>query len=302
MWIGQTWDGPPLSLKKEGKPVSYQAPKEGAIAWLDGLSLIKAAKNSIRSTRSSTTCRRRKSRPQVADGSGYNPVVTGADALTSDAFKKNFQEAYPGDALKNLWPGRPSRLVRRNPQPVCRQVQGGLIRRTTDSCKPAPKQFGAGLFWADLIAALDLCARLAVAKLATTSTQIQAESLGTGDRADERRRRTRPRHRPIRQFHRRDDATLNIKGGRVLLLPRAIGLRQDDDPAHRLGLPRSLRRRGPDRRPGHGGHRPQQAADRADLPEPRALPADDRGREHHLWPARARRRQGRPQSAGPTSC
>ena len=45
VWIGQTWDGPALSLKKEGKPVNYQAPKEGAIAWLDGLSLIKAAKN-----------------------------------------------------------------------------------------------------------------------------------------------------------------------------------------------------------------------------------------------------------------
>ena len=37
------------------------------------------------------------------------------------------------------------------------------------------------------------------------------------------------------------------------------------------------------------GHRPQQAADRADLPEPGAVPADDGGRQHHLWPARARR-------------
>jgi hypothetical protein len=45
VWIGQTWDGPALSLKKEGKPVGYQAPKEGAIAWLDGISLLKAAKN-----------------------------------------------------------------------------------------------------------------------------------------------------------------------------------------------------------------------------------------------------------------
>jgi spermidine/putrescine transport system substrate-binding protein len=40
----------------------------------------------------------------VCDGSNYNPVVTGADALTSDAFKKNFQEAYPGDALDRVWP------------------------------------------------------------------------------------------------------------------------------------------------------------------------------------------------------
>jgi spermidine/putrescine transport system substrate-binding protein len=40
----------------------------------------------------------------VAEGSGYNPVITGADALLSDMAKKNFQEAFPGDALKNLWP------------------------------------------------------------------------------------------------------------------------------------------------------------------------------------------------------
>ena len=45
VWIGQTWDGPPLTLKKEGKPVSYQAPVEGAIVWLDGLSLMKSAAN-----------------------------------------------------------------------------------------------------------------------------------------------------------------------------------------------------------------------------------------------------------------
>src|SRR3546814_2218281 len=28
--IGQTWDGPALSLKKQGKPVSYMAPQAGA--------------------------------------------------------------------------------------------------------------------------------------------------------------------------------------------------------------------------------------------------------------------------------
>ena len=39
----------------------------------------------------------------ISDLSGYNPVVTRAEALTSDVFKKNFQEAYPGDALKKLW-------------------------------------------------------------------------------------------------------------------------------------------------------------------------------------------------------
>ena len=43
--IGQTWDGPAISLKKAGKPISYQAPKEGAIGWVDGFSLVKGAKN-----------------------------------------------------------------------------------------------------------------------------------------------------------------------------------------------------------------------------------------------------------------
>ena len=34
---------------------------------------------------------------------GVHAVVTGADALLSPAAKKNFQEAYPDDALTRLW-------------------------------------------------------------------------------------------------------------------------------------------------------------------------------------------------------
>jgi spermidine/putrescine transport system substrate-binding protein len=108
VWIGQTWDGPVLSLKKDGKPVGYQAPKEGAITWLDGISLLKAAKNVDQLY--ANYLHTPEVSAKVADGSGYNPVITGADALTSEAFRKNFQEAYPGDALKNLWhrPPEPS--------------------------------------------------------------------------------------------------------------------------------------------------------------------------------------------------
>jgi spermidine/putrescine transport system substrate-binding protein len=104
VWIGQTWDGPALSLKKEGKPVNYQAPKEGAIAWVDGISMMKAAKNVDQIYEFLNYLHTPEASGAVADGSGYNPVVTGADAFTSDVFKKNFQEAFPGDALKNLWP------------------------------------------------------------------------------------------------------------------------------------------------------------------------------------------------------
>jgi len=104
VWIGQTWDGPPLTLKKEGKPVSYQAPVEGAIVWLDGVSLMKSAKNTDQAYAFVDYLHTPEVSAQVSDGSNYNPVVTGADALTSEAFKKNFQEAYPGDALDHVWP------------------------------------------------------------------------------------------------------------------------------------------------------------------------------------------------------
>ena len=104
VWLGQTWDGPPLSLKKDGKPVSYQAPVEGAIVWLDGLSLMKSAKNTDQVYEFLNYLQTPEVSAQVSDGSNYNPVVTGADALTSAAFKKNFQEAYPGDSLDHVWP------------------------------------------------------------------------------------------------------------------------------------------------------------------------------------------------------
>ncbi len=48
--------------------------------------------------------------PEVAgksiDVHGYNSAVLGADGHTGPAYKKNFAEAYPGDALANLnpWP------------------------------------------------------------------------------------------------------------------------------------------------------------------------------------------------------
>ena len=110
VWIGQTWDGPVLSLKKDGKPVSYQAPKEGAITWIDGLAMMKAAKNVDQIYAFLEYLQTPEASAAVAEGSGYNPVVTGADAFLSDVAKKNFQEAYPGDSLKNLWqrPPEPS--------------------------------------------------------------------------------------------------------------------------------------------------------------------------------------------------
>jgi spermidine/putrescine transport system substrate-binding protein len=113
VWIGETWDGPPLSLKKAGKPVSFQAPKEGALAWLDGLALIKAAKNIDQVYEFINYLETPEVSAAVAEGSGYNPVVTGADRLLSETARRNFQDAYPGDSLKRLWywPAEPPWLI-----------------------------------------------------------------------------------------------------------------------------------------------------------------------------------------------
>ncbi|MDH3694902.1 MAG: extracellular solute-binding protein [Gammaproteobacteria bacterium] len=104
--VGQTWDGPVLAMKSAGEPVTYQAPKEGAMAWVDSLAMSSAAEN----VDQAYELIKYVFEPEVAgksiDVHGYNSAVLGADAHTGPAYKKNFAEAYPGEALNNLnpWP------------------------------------------------------------------------------------------------------------------------------------------------------------------------------------------------------
>ena len=102
--VGQTWDGPPLALKTQGEPVTYQAPKEGALAWVDGMSLSAAAENMDAVYAFIDFCYLPEPAGKAIDDHGYNSAVLGADKFAGDQYKKNFSEAYPGDALANLWP------------------------------------------------------------------------------------------------------------------------------------------------------------------------------------------------------
>ncbi|MEM7294970.1 MAG: extracellular solute-binding protein, partial [Pseudomonadota bacterium] len=104
--VGQTWDGPVLALKGQGEPVTYQAPKEGAMAWVDGMSLSKSAVNVDAAYEFVKFCYRPEPAGKAIDKHGYNSAVLGADAHAGAQYKKNFSEAYPGDALANLnpWP------------------------------------------------------------------------------------------------------------------------------------------------------------------------------------------------------
>jgi len=107
--VGQTWDGPPLALQGQGEPVKYQAPKEGAMAWVDGMSLSKAAANSEQAYEFVKFCYQPEPAGKAIDTHGYNSAVLGADKFAGEQYKNNFASAYPGDSLGNLnpWPAEP---------------------------------------------------------------------------------------------------------------------------------------------------------------------------------------------------
>ncbi len=101
--IGQTWDGPAIELMKEGRPVQYLAPKEGAFAWLDGLSMPIGAKHKEQAHEFVNAIYTAKAGAQMANATGYNAAVSGVTALLDAKTKAAFESAYPGDALDRLW-------------------------------------------------------------------------------------------------------------------------------------------------------------------------------------------------------
>ena len=108
--IGKTWDGPALRLKKDGQPIGYMAPQEGAITWLDGWTITKVARNVEEAYEFLNHLMTPEIGAQIAEHSGHNPVVAGAHARLSEQARANFAAAYPGDALRKLWhrPPEPS--------------------------------------------------------------------------------------------------------------------------------------------------------------------------------------------------
>lgn len=108
--IGQTADEPAISLKKSGYPISFEAPREGAIGWIDGWSLTKNAKNVEQAYAFLKFLHTKEAAAKVADGSGYNPVVKGADELMSAKTRTIFRDAYPEDSIDRIWwrPGEPA--------------------------------------------------------------------------------------------------------------------------------------------------------------------------------------------------
>ncbi|MCC7045371.1 MAG: extracellular solute-binding protein [Alphaproteobacteria bacterium] len=101
--IGQTWDGPPNTMRNEGDPIKYLAPKEGALTWCDTLSITKGAKNLEQVYEYMQWALQPEVGGLMANETGYNSIVVGAEKHTNPNYQRNFSEAYPGDAIDKLW-------------------------------------------------------------------------------------------------------------------------------------------------------------------------------------------------------
>lgn len=110
--IGQTWDGPPSTLMKDGETVQYRAPVEGALAWVDGMAMSAGAENMEQAYAFIDFCFNPEAAGTSIDsgtkegwgGHGYNSAVLGADKFASADYGKLFGSIYPGESLANLWP------------------------------------------------------------------------------------------------------------------------------------------------------------------------------------------------------
>ncbi len=101
--IGVTWDGPIFQLKNEGRPYNYLAPVEGALGWMDSIAITAAAENLEQAYAFINFAFQPEIGGIVSDNTGYNSVVQGFDAHVAETYKKNFADAYPGDAVSRVW-------------------------------------------------------------------------------------------------------------------------------------------------------------------------------------------------------
>ncbi|MDO5648125.1 extracellular solute-binding protein [Paracoccus sp. (in: a-proteobacteria)] len=101
--IGQTWDSTAAALAREGLPIGYIAPKEGALAWMEGLSIPKGAENVDQAYEFINWFLTPEAGAMYTNATSINSTAVGSDQLISDEAKAFFAAAYPGDALDKLW-------------------------------------------------------------------------------------------------------------------------------------------------------------------------------------------------------
>jgi len=101
--IGQTWDSTGAALAKEGLPVGFIAPKEGALAWMEGISIPVGAENLDQAYAFINWFLTPEAGAMYSNATSINSTAVGAAELLSADAQQFFADAYPGDALDKLW-------------------------------------------------------------------------------------------------------------------------------------------------------------------------------------------------------
>ncbi|WP_011583263.1 MULTISPECIES: extracellular solute-binding protein [Chelativorans] len=101
--IGQTWDSTAATLAREGLPIGFIAPKEGALAWMEGIAIPKGAENIEQAYAFINWFLTPEAGAMYTNATSINSTAVGAEQLISDEAKGFFAAAYPGDALEKLW-------------------------------------------------------------------------------------------------------------------------------------------------------------------------------------------------------
>jgi spermidine/putrescine transport system substrate-binding protein len=101
--IGQTWDSSAAALAKEGLNVGFLAPVEGALAWMEGVSIPSGAENIDQAYEFINWMLTPEAGAMYTNATSINSTAVGAEELISDDAKNFFAAAYPGDALEKLW-------------------------------------------------------------------------------------------------------------------------------------------------------------------------------------------------------
>ena len=107
--VGQTWDGPIAAMMKAGEPVAYQTTDEGALAWIDGITLSAKAENIDEAYELINYSFTPEVGGQTINEIGYNSAVNGAYDFYSPETKALAKAIYPGDTSTKLnpWPPEP---------------------------------------------------------------------------------------------------------------------------------------------------------------------------------------------------
>lgn len=99
--LGQCWDSTGFNLRKEG--FGYLPPKEGGIAWNQGLVLMSNAKNVEQAHEFAKWVSSAEGSSLWATAFSANPVGKGGVDMLAPEVVEFYKSSFPGDAVSKLW-------------------------------------------------------------------------------------------------------------------------------------------------------------------------------------------------------